>query len=311
MKKISFIIIKLIAFSLFANSQPLVNNNYSISKQFVNNQINGYLYLGSISNNGYGTYGKITATAHFCGQLFIAEFDFYGTYYAGSITDWIEVPIAKGNDWNSNQNFALDVKMANHGAPFEIRLRRLSGSGSTCSGGIVYIKIETNGIYTENIFEGLSTSMTSGYLGRTSGWQFPVMQDRFANSESGMFIKNNGNVGIGSINPSEKLSVNGNIRAKKLIVSQQNWSDYVFYKNYKLRPLNELEKFIQQYQHLPDIPSTKNVQSKGINVGDTQALLLKKIEELTLYIIEQDKKHQKILKSFQILQDKVAQLQKK
>ncbi|MBA4260121.1 MAG: hypothetical protein C0446_13235 [Chitinophaga sp.] len=75
--------------------------------------------------------------------------------------------------------------------------------------------------------------------------------------------------------------------------------------------MNELEKFIQQYQHLPDIPSTKDVQSKGINVGDTQALLLKKIEELTLYIIEQDKKHQKILKSFQILQDKVAQLQKK
>ncbi|MBA4260120.1 MAG: hypothetical protein C0446_13230 [Chitinophaga sp.] len=99
-----------------------------------------------------------------------------------------------------------------------------------------------------------------------------------------------GNVGIGTTNPTERLSVNGNICAKKLIVSQQNWSDYVFYKNYKLRPLNELEKYIQKYQHLPDVPSTKEVQSKGINVGDTQALLLKKIEELTLYVIKQDKK---------------------
>jgi hypothetical protein len=126
-----------------------------------------------------------------------------------------------------------------------------------------------------------------------------------------VFINEQGSVGIGTLNPSEKLSVNGNIRAKKLIISQQSWSDYVFYKNYKLRPLNELEKFIQQYQHLPDIPSTKDVQSNGINVGDTQALLLKKIEELTLYIIEQEKNHQKLLKSVLLLQDKVNQLQKK
>jgi hypothetical protein len=66
----------------------------------------------------------------------------------------------------------------------------------------------------------------------------------------------------------------------------------VFYKGYKLRPLNELEKFIQKHQHLPDVPSTKEVQSKGINVGDTQAILMKKIEELTLYIIELSKKVQ-------------------
>jgi hypothetical protein len=106
-----------------------------------------------------------------------------------------------------------------------------------------------------------------------------------------MFLNHAGNVGIGTTNPSEKLSVNGSIRAKKLIVSQQNWSDYVFYKNYKLRSLNELEKYIQQYQHLPDIPSTKEVQAKGINLGDTQALLLKKIEELTLYVIELKKEN--------------------
>jgi hypothetical protein len=111
-----------------------------------------------------------------------------------------------------------------------------------------------------------------------------------------MVLNHYGNLGIGTINPSERLSVNGNIRAKKLIVSQQNWSDYVFYKGYKLRPLNELEKYIQKYQHLPDVPSTKEVQSKGINVGDTQALLLKKIEELTLYIIELEKKINQFVK---------------
>jgi hypothetical protein len=112
-----------------------------------------------------------------------------------------------------------------------------------------------------------------------------------ASSNNTMNLLIDGKLSIGTTELTEKLSVNGNIRAKKLIVSQQNWSDYVFDKDYKLRPLNELEKFIQQYQHLPDVPSTKEVQSKGINVGDTQALLLKKIEELTLYVIELKKEN--------------------
>jgi len=95
----------------------------------------------------------------------------------------------------------------------------------------------------------------------------------------------NGNVGIGSVSPVEKLSVNGNVRAKKVIVSQTGWPDYVFDPAYKLKPLSELAAFIQKHQHLPDMPSAKEVEEKGVSVGDNQALLLKKIEELTLYVI--------------------------
>ena len=125
-----------------------------------------------------------------------------------------------------------------------------------------------------------------------------------------MYLNHYGNLGIGTTNPTERLSVNGNIRAKKLIISQQNWSDYVFDKDYKLRPLNELEKFIQQYQHLPDVPSTKEVQSKGINVGDTQALLLKKIEELTLYVIELKKENLTQQQEINDLKKKVSTLER-
>ncbi|MCK9403723.1 MAG: hypothetical protein M0Q26_10030 [Chitinophagaceae bacterium] len=114
-----------------------------------------------------------------------------------------------------------------------------------------------------------------------------------------------GNVGIGTISPSEKLSVNGNIRTKKLIVTQTGWSDYVFGKNYKLRSLQNLEAFINQYKHLPEVPTAKEVETKGISVGDNQALLLKKIEELTLYVIDlknENKKQQtqidRLLKTF-------------
>ena len=99
------------------------------------------------------------------------------------------------------------------------------------------------------------------------------------------------NVGIGTTTPAEKLSVNGNIRAKKLIVSQTGWPDFVFSKSYKLRSLKEVENYINENQHLPEVPSAKEVAAKGISVGDTQALLLKKIEELTLYIIELKKEN--------------------
>lgn len=99
----------------------------------------------------------------------------------------------------------------------------------------------------------------------------------------------NGNVGIGTQSPTEKLSVNGNIKAKKIIVSQAGWPDYVFDSSYSLLSLSEIETFITKNKHLPDMPSAKEVEEKGVSVGDNQALLLKKIEELTLYLIRQER----------------------
>lgn len=97
------------------------------------------------------------------------------------------------------------------------------------------------------------------------------------------------NVGIGTSNPTEKLTVNGNIKAKKVTVTQNGWADYVFDKDYKLMNLNDLFQYIQQHKHLPEIPSTAQIEKEGVDVGNNQALLLKKVEELTLYIIEQHK----------------------
>jgi len=99
-----------------------------------------------------------------------------------------------------------------------------------------------------------------------------------------MMMLSNGNIGIGTQNPTHKLAVNGTIRTKEVIV-ETGWSDYVFEQDYQLRPLNEVAGFIAQHGRLPGIPSAEEVQSEGLKVGDAQRLMMEKIEELTLYVI--------------------------
>ena len=102
-------------------------------------------------------------------------------------------------------------------------------------------------------------------------------------------ITNAGNVGIGTTTPNNKLEVNGTIRSKKVKVEASPWPDYVFEPTYELRTLNNLEQYIQANKHLPEVPSAKEVEANGIELGQMDATLLKKVEELTLYLIEQDK----------------------
>jgi len=111
------------------------------------------------------------------------------------------------------------------------------------------------------------------------------------NSTTQLYLKSDGNIGIGTADPhGYKLAVNGDAIFTKVKVKVYNiWPDYVFGSTYRLPTLKEVE-YIKQHQHLPEVPSAKEVEQNGLDVGDNQALLLRKIEELTLYIIDQDKK---------------------
>ncbi|MHC0444371.1 hypothetical protein ACWA1F_03125 [Flavobacterium sp. 3-218] len=107
-------------------------------------------------------------------------------------------------------------------------------------------------------------------------------------------IAANGNMGIGTINPQNKLDVNGTIHSKEVKVDMLNWSDFVFKKEYNLPTLKAVEKHIAEKGHLENIPSEKEVIERGINLGEINAKLLQKIEELTLYVIDQNKKIEKL-----------------
>jgi hypothetical protein len=104
-------------------------------------------------------------------------------------------------------------------------------------------------------------------------------------------LRVSGNVGIGTTNPgNSKLAVEGSISARSVKVTTTTpFPDYVFYHGYKLRPLGEVETYVKQNQHLPDVPSAAEVKREGLNLGEMDAVLLRKIEELTLYVIEQNK----------------------
>ena len=111
------------------------------------------------------------------------------------------------------------------------------------------------------------------------------------NVESRFFINNQGKVGIGTKTMgNHKLAVEGSIGAREIKVEVNGWSDFVFYEDYNLPTLKEVENHIKEKGHLKDIPSAKEVEKNGFFLGEMDAKLLQKIEELTLYTIEQEKK---------------------
>ena len=181
-----------------------------------------------------------------------------GNLSVGSTSSAARLDVSGGPLWTTN-NWQKSVKLSNAGAIEFAGTYRSFGIGA--SGGLLFF----------------SNANVNG----TGGANYYMVADG-----------NTGNMSIGSTLPSPnyKLVVEGAVSARRIKVQQSGWADYVFHPGYELPPLQEVENFVSKQQHLPGIPSEKEVKEEGLDLGEFDRKLLKKVEELTLYIIQLNKR---------------------
>lgn len=157
-------------------------------------------------------------------------------------------------------------------------------SSLSAVGGVDQVKLSA--------IEVVPSGSSGGDGGSTSGnlWT--------KNSANDNIYYNTGDVGIGTVAIANyKLAVDGSIRSREVKVDNQSWPDYVFESDYELPELSEVQRHIKAKGHLINIPSAKEVEANGVALGEMNKLLLEKIEELTLYILQQEKRIQTLEQS--------------
>jgi len=237
-------------------------------------------YNGANSPSQYGSLLEINGrVSHLVSQLYFVgtgadndRIKYRTAFYAqNSWSEWRNILDSK-NDVESRGN----LKIEGNGY--------IAGKFSVGNNHGVKLSVENSGWINTSIIE-------TGYTDALGDFTDIKVAGYISNSASVRILRN-GNVGIGVIRPTNKLDVNGTIHSKEVKVDMDGWSwpDFVFKKEYTLPTLEEVEKHIADKGHLENIPSEEEVLKDGISLGEMNSKLLQKIEELTLYVIQQNRK---------------------
>ncbi|RAJ83318.1 hypothetical protein CLV59_103282 [Chitinophaga dinghuensis] len=223
---------------------------------------------------------------------------------------WREAGKINSNPYGATEKnaFTVDVMGEGYSCKMRIRATGVYGDNDTM---VIHIKVASRAMtfsWTE-IFENGTETAVVPRAPMTADWNLwvgnPVYPDA---AKIALKADVNGNVGIGTENPSEKLSVAGTVLAKKVKVTATGWPDYVFDAGYSLPSLQQVEQYIKANNHLPEVPSAAEVATNGQDLGEMNKVLLKKIEELTLYLIHQQQKYDEEIAG---LKKEVEKLKKK
>lgn len=181
------------------------------------------------------------------------------------------------NEFDAPIHFGTD-------STIRMTLSRLGNLGLGTTSPLGKLSVESGSGYGYNFNEGKGIVIKDGESNTGSDFE---IQD--PNGNVNLIVTDAGRLGIETANPTHLLSVNGTILSKEVIVNTE-WSDFVFEEDYDLMPLQKLELYIRCNKHLPEIPSATDVETNGISLGNMEAKLLQKIEELTLYLIDLNQK---------------------
>jgi hypothetical protein len=168
------------------------------------------------------------------------------------------------------------------GSAFSSKLTIKSSVNVNSYGDLVFNTPDRNSL---SIIRG----QNMGY-GKTNLQFLTSPQSNVSNPQVRMYINPDGKIGIGTENPQASLDVRGAIQANDIKVVVAQGADFVFAPDYKLPALSEVESFVKENKHLPEIQSEKDMQQNGVNLNELQIKLLQKVEELTLYVIQQNKR---------------------
>ncbi|MCZ4410315.1 hypothetical protein O3Q51_15980 [Cryomorphaceae bacterium 1068] len=185
------------------------------------------------------------------------------------------------------------------------------------NGNMLEVRNPTGGTSYQDFYSGTNGQLTVGLVGGGNGeqvgqaifWNRKNARLNFGtNNQARMTIRNNGNVGIGTETPNAKFHVigdayiDGKVWGREVEVTLASFPDYVFKADYDLMSLSEVDAFIQENGHLPNMPTEAEVVENGLNLGEMNVKLVEKVEELTLHLIEKEKQYEALQSRLEMLE---------